>query len=223
MKTHERPATRKCSKCGKRKTFYEKSLSRQCKQCQLERSRLKYQKTKATVLARCAEYRKVNDSKIKRYLREWYEKNREHVLERCHKYNARPEVKERERIRQAARYAQNRDEIQASRRIYYEQNPEAQKRFFDYQQSYYNGNKHKFSARRSKRIAVEKHALPKWADQKAIAEFYVLAERKTRDTGIKHEVDHVIPLQGRNVCGLHVENNLRVISQNDNRKKSNKF
>lgn len=145
------------------------------------------------------------------------------MLERCHEYNAKPEVKERERIRQAARYAANKDAIQASRRAYYEQNEEAKKRFTEYQKTYAKENKSKFNERTNKRRSARKNALPKWASRKAITKFYVLAEQKTRETGIKHVVDHIIPLQGKNVCGLHVESNLQVITQKENLQKFNKF
>ena len=36
-------------------------------------------------------------------------------------------------------------------------------------------------------------------------------------------VDHIIPLKGKNVCGLHVENNLRIIDGLSNMKKGNKL
>lgn len=49
------------------------------------------------------------------------------------------------------------------------------------------------------------------------------AARLTRRTGIVHEVDHIVPLQGENVCGLHVETNLRVITKAANREKSNRW
>jgi hypothetical protein len=62
-----------------------------------------------------------------------------------------------------------------------------------------------------------------WADRKAIAWFYAEAIRLTKQTGIQHEVDHVIPLQGRTVSGLHVEGNLRVIPHKENRRKHNHF
>lgn len=62
-----------------------------------------------------------------------------------------------------------------------------------------------------------------WADRMAIATFYAEAARLTRQTGIPHEVDHIIPLQGRRVSGLHVESNLRVIPYKENRSKLNHF
>jgi len=42
-------------------------------------------------------------------------------------------------------------------------------------------------------------------------------------TGIQYHVDHIIPLQGENVCGLHIAANLRVIPARDNLAKSNKL
>ena len=47
--------------------------------------------------------------------------------------------------------------------------------------------------------------------------------KMTSQTGIKHEVDHIIPLQSPFVCGLHVEYNLQVITAKMNRSKGNKL
>lgn len=44
-----------------------------------------------------------------------------------------------------------------------------------------------------------------------------------RETGTRHEVDHIVPLKGKTVRGLHVETNLRVIPHTENRQKGNKL
>lgn len=76
---------------------------------------------------------------------------------------------------------------------------------------------------RIKRRQVQKlGATPAWADQTKITAIYTEAQRLTELTGIRHEVDHVVPLQSRLVCGLHVEHNLQVIPATVNRSKSNR-
>lgn len=65
-------------------------------------------------------------------------------------------------------------------------------------------------------------AMPPWADKEAMRAIYAQAQRLTMDTGIPHEVDHVIPLLGKDVSGLHVEYNLRVVHRAVNRRKSNR-
>lgn len=56
-----------------------------------------------------------------------------------------------------------------------------------------------------------------------IAEAYHIAELRTKMTGIAHHVDHIIPLRGKNVSGLHVPLNLQVITFSENQRKTNKF
>lgn len=64
---------------------------------------------------------------------------------------------------------------------------------------------------------------PQWADKQAILAVYREAQRMTRATGIEHEVDHIVPLCGRMVSGLHVHWNLHVIPKADNQAKGNSF
>ena len=61
----------------------------------------------------------------------------------------------------------------------------------------------------------EPHA--KWANKRKIRAFYEMAA----DLGLT--VDHDVPLQGEDVCGLHVENNLTLMSGYKNCSKTNVF
>lgn len=62
-----------------------------------------------------------------------------------------------------------------------------------------------------------------WGNRVAIRSFYREARRLSVETGIAHQVDHIIPLRGKNVSGLHVETNLRVIPARLNQSKGNSF
>jgi hypothetical protein len=62
-----------------------------------------------------------------------------------------------------------------------------------------------------------------WANVEAIAALYAEAAVMREATGRRYDVDHVIPLKGRLVSGLHVESNLRIIERSENARKSNKW
>lgn len=74
--------------------------------------------------------------------------------------------------------------------------------------------------------AAKRQATPAWLtqDQKnEIAALYAEAARLTKETGVPHEVDHTIPINGEGVCGLHVPWNMTVMTQEANRKKGRAF
>jgi transposase len=59
-------------------------------------------------------------------------------------------------------------------------------------------------------------------DQFFIKEIYALAQLRTRATGIKWHVDHVVPLQSKLVSGLHCAANLQLLPQTENYRKGNR-
>lgn len=71
-----------------------------------------------------------------------------------------------------------------------------------------------------------KQATPPWLTKEQkdfIAAFYILAEDCGLISGGLYQVDHIIPLKGKSVCGLHVPWNLQVLPSDLNLKKSNNF
>jgi hypothetical protein len=90
-------------------------------------------------------------------------------------------------------------------------------------QRYYEQNKWRWTVNTRARQAAEIKATPGWADPVLIAEAYQLAAKRTALTGFAWEVDHVVPLRGKDVCGLHVVHNLRVVPRALNRAKGNQW
>lgn len=64
-------------------------------------------------------------------------------------------------------------------------------------------------------------ATPPWADFSQIRKVYDQAQQKSLETGIPHNVDHIVPLNHPRVCGLHIALNLQVLTEAENGAKSN--
>jgi len=71
-------------------------------------------------------------------------------------------------------------------------------------------------------IPNKKQATPPWSETPLILKLYEECSTVTNLTGVEHNVDHIIPLNGKNVCGLHCIDNLQIITKTENIKKSNK-
>ena len=123
----------------------------------------------------------------------------------------------------------------AAGKRYYEKNREAVKaranarpknEVVQYKRKYKEANPELYKALVSVRKRRHRAATPKWVttEQKlAMRQLYLQAMELTKLTGERYVVDHIVPLISDEVCGLHVPWNLRVITQEENLKKSNKL
>lgn len=73
------------------------------------------------------------------------------------------------------------------------------------------------------RYSAKKRRTPPWADLDAIQQIYISSAEITKTTKIKHNVDHIVPLQGERVSGLHIHWNMQILSKSENSGKSNRF
>jgi len=86
----------------------------------------------------------------------------------------------------------------------------------------------KVAAKAAKRRASKYNATPKWLTKEQlleIKEFYTLCKdlQWLSDFNDPLQVDHIVPLQGENICGLHVPWNLQILPRSLNIKKGNKI
>lgn len=150
------------------------------------------------------------------------------------KNGLRPRCKVCRRADGKAYRSANPEKVKASQKAYVKANPEKRKatckayrednpekvRASD--KSWYASNPDKVNALTSKRRATKLNATPPWADLNKIAVLYKKAKELESITGLKYHVDHVVPLRGATVCGLHVWENLQILEASLNISKGNR-
>jgi hypothetical protein len=200
-----------CTKCNKEKALAEFSLSKgkhisQCKECVRANSNLWYAKNKEKHCENSKEWYSKNRDRKAATIKKWYAENKEYVSNLAKQ-----------------RYLENSEAILAKGREWYRNNREKD---LAKGREWYKSNKHVTRANTAKYKSRKIERTPAWLDDEElflIKEVYHLASLRTKATGFAWEVDHIIPLQGKNVCGLHVLENLQVIPMKENRQKSNRF
>jgi hypothetical protein len=161
----------------------------------LQAKRDYYYKNRDKVLAKQKETKKA-----------YYQNNKEKVTEYIKQWNE--ENKEKLADTKSKWASKNRDKLNKS------------------QAKWRANHKDKFNALKAKRRAEVLNATPLWItknDYKDIESFYVCSKMFSMYTGDKYHVDHIIPLRGKRVNGLHVPNNLQVIPAKENLRKNNSF
>ena len=148
---------------------------------------------------------------------EWYEKKREEIIERVRANYYKDIEKSRQRARDYAET--HRDEARLRVRKWSEANPERKR---ENDKAWTEANRARSHSLKAKYRAARRQACPPWVDDAHMArihEVYRLRREISERTGVVHEVDHIVPLQGKTVCGLHVWWNLRVIPREENNRR----
>lgn len=117
-------------------------------------------------------------------------------------------------------YEANREKRLAALKKWAEENP---KRFQAARKKWFKANRAVMNKHSAAYRAQLSNAAPEWTDWEAIAAIYADCAKTVSETGVQHNVDHIIPINGKDVCGLHVWWNLRVITESDNCKKGNRW
>jgi hypothetical protein len=130
--------------------------------------------------------------------------------------------KEKQSKRAKVYYQQRRDQIIEKTLLYFHNNKEHRlAKMTEYRRSPRGAALNRLQAnKRNRNIEL---ATPLWANQDAIEQIYEQAARLQQQDGIPREVDHIIPLQSKKVCGLHSENNLQILTKDENSAKRCKF
>lgn len=181
-------------------------------------------------------YSDLTKEEIREYARKKYQeykaKDPEYIKKK-HRNSATWNIDiEKRKLREKKYREKNKGQAAIKRKEYLKNNPEKVTRYHarvrELHKEYRKNPKYlaKKAAHERNRFSKKINATPEWltSDQlKEIENFYLEAKRLEASDGTKRHVDHIIPLQGKDICGLHVPWNLQILTASENFKKSNKL
>ncbi len=150
-------------------------------------------------------------------VRERYLANNVHILEKRKISNAANPLLRSYAVKY---YEANREKRLTALKKWCAENPDRYKAARD---NWFKANRAVMNKHSAAYRAQLNSAAPEWTDWEAIAAIYADCAKTVSETGIQHNVDHIIPIRGKDVCGLHVWWNLRIITESDNCKKGNRW
>ncbi|WP_133166914.1 HNH endonuclease [Solimicrobium silvestre] len=134
-------------------------------------------------------------------------------------YRKIPDVAQKSAVRISEWVKKNPESTKAAQRRHAEKNREMRRQ---YSRLYQKEHRAQDAERSARQRAEIKRATPNWANLDYIAGIYELCALFRR-TGLDWHVDHIIPINGKNVVGFHVENNLQILSAIKNISKGNRL
>lgn len=149
---------------------------------------------------------------MKQKRHQYYVENKSDVLDRNRKWQQSPAG----RSYNTQWYRTDKGKAQVAR--YREENRDHIKEMTS---EYYRNNKDRFYEDAAERDYVISRATPPWANLSKIRDIVKERERITAETGVVHHIDHIVPLRGKNVSGLHCKDNLQIITARENLSKGN--
>lgn len=173
-----------------------------CVACARARSRAWGALHKELVRERSRAWAVANTDRVKELSRRWYSANAD-----C------------QRALMRDRYLKNKEASHAQSREWAKNNAEKRKKIA---RDWVRRNPEQVLARTRAYQLSKINAVPRWADAEKIKAVYRESARLSRETGVQHHVDHVVPLQSKLVCGLHWHENLAILSAVDNVRKGNR-
>lgn len=130
--------------------------------------------------------------------------------------------KQCDKERSVSYLSNNKEKVKQRKSKYYQDNSDSIKQYVS---KWRKDNKGLCSSYTSRRRAALLKATPSWSVEEDNIKAYNIAAYFTWASGgfVKFHVDHIIPLNHDKVCGLHVSNNLQILSSVKNLSKSNSF